>query len=215
MTRTRIDDVWQVIDAQRLALADLLDDLSDDEWRRPSLCAGWTVRDVAAHMNLQQLTIRDLPGVMLRWRGTMNRTIANEARRRAALPTGELIAGIRGTVGSRRRNVGVTETETLTDTLVHAQDIAIPLGREFVMPPEAAAVSASRTLSMRWPPPPAAVRIARRFRFTATDTAWSAGDGPEVRGPMAALLLVITGRTAGMARLTGSGVAELGTRLAA
>jgi len=44
------DQVWQVIDAQRRSLADLLDDLSDDEWRRPSLCTGWTVRDVAAHL---------------------------------------------------------------------------------------------------------------------------------------------------------------------
>jgi uncharacterized protein (TIGR03083 family) len=49
------DQIWQVIDEQRLSLAGLLEQLSDEEWRQPSLCAGWTVRDVAAHLTLQQL----------------------------------------------------------------------------------------------------------------------------------------------------------------
>jgi Mycothiol maleylpyruvate isomerase N-terminal domain len=48
------DQVWQVIDAHRRGLA-LLDDLGDDGWRRPSLCAGWTCGDVAVHLTLQQL----------------------------------------------------------------------------------------------------------------------------------------------------------------
>ena len=38
-----------------VGLAGLLADLSEREWRRPSLCDGWTVRDVAAHLTLQQL----------------------------------------------------------------------------------------------------------------------------------------------------------------
>lgn len=49
------DQVWQVIDAQRMNLAALLEQLSGDDWRQPSLCAGWTVRDVAAHLTLQQV----------------------------------------------------------------------------------------------------------------------------------------------------------------
>jgi len=65
------------------------------------------------------------------------------------------------------------------------------------------------------PPPIKASRIARSFRLTATDTTWSAGNGPEVRGPMAALLLVITGRRVALSELTGPGVAELGRRLPA
>jgi uncharacterized protein (TIGR03083 family) len=219
MTQTHaldVDGAWRATDAQRLSLADLLDDLSEDEWRQPSLCAGWTVRDVAAHLTLQQLRLRDGFGIMLRWRGTMNRTIQNEARRRAAaLPVERIIAEIRGMVGSRRRNVGVTYKETLCDILVHSQDIAIPLGRTLPMSAQAAALSASRVLSMRWPPPPPSARTVARFRLTATDIAWSAGDGPEVRGPIAALLLVSCGRTVAMPQLSGDGVAELGTRLAA
>ena len=54
-----VDDIWNTIDEQRARTADLLEQLTDDEWRRPSLCDGWTVRDVAAHLTLQQLTVVD------------------------------------------------------------------------------------------------------------------------------------------------------------
>jgi len=69
--------------------------------------------------------------------------IHNAACRRAAAPTDELIAAIRGMVGSRKRNVGVSRLETLTDILVHGQDIAIPLGRHLPTRTDAAAAAAS------------------------------------------------------------------------
>lgn len=210
------DQIWQVIDAQRRILADLLDDLSDDEWLRPSLCTGWTVRDVAAHLTLQQLGVGDLIAMMARWRGSVDRTTHDAACRRAvALPTGRIVAEIRGMVGSRRHNIGVTHLETLIDILVHAQDIAIPLGRRHDMPPRAAAVAASRVVSMRWPPPLSSVRKVAGFRLSATDTPWSAGGGPQVHGPMAALLLVCAGRTAALPQLSGPGVPALTARLSA
>lgn len=208
------DGVWQVIDAQRASLTALLDDLSDAEWRQPSLCAGWTVRDVAAHLTMQQLGLGDVVRLLGSWRGSVDRTIEHVARLRAAeLTTGQIVAAIRGTIGSRRHNVGVTHLETLTDILVHSQDIAIPLGRRLDMPPAAAAVAAARNLSMRLPPPPSSVRIAANFRLTATDTAFAAGRGPEVRGPMAALLLVCCGRLVALPQLSGEGAAALAARL--
>jgi uncharacterized protein (TIGR03083 family) len=206
--------VWQVINQQRTKVADLLEDLSDDEWRQPSLCAGWTIRDVAAHLTLQQLGLTDVIAMMARWRGSMDRTIQDAARRRAtALSTGQIIAEIRGTVGSRRHNLGVTHLETLIDILVHGHDIAIPLGRRHDMPAAAAAVAASRVLSMRWPPPLPATRKVNGFRLVATDTPWSSGVGPEVHAPMAALLLVCTGRLAALPQLSGDGAADLTARL--
>ena len=44
------DAIWAAIDRERLDLADLLDDLDEQEWAHPTLCAGWRVRDVAAHL---------------------------------------------------------------------------------------------------------------------------------------------------------------------
>lgn len=217
MTQTRaldVDEIWRVIDAHRAGVADLLADLSEDEWGRPSLCAGWTVLDVAAHLTLQQVRLRDSLGMLRNWRWTMNRTIAQWARSRAAdLGPERIVAEIRAGVGTHRPNLGVTHLETLSDILVHAQDIAIPLGRTIVTPPDAAAVAASRVLSMRWPPPLPSARTVSRFRLTATDVAWAAGAGPEVGGPMAALLLVCTGRPAGLADLAGPGLPDLTRQL--
>jgi uncharacterized protein (TIGR03083 family) len=215
MTTDR-DKVWQAIDAQRSRLAALLDELTDDEWCRPSLCEGWTVRDVAAHLTMQQLSVVDVLRLLRKWQGTMDRTTQHVARLRAAeLTTDQITAEIRGMIGSRRHNSGVTYLETLCDILVHSQDIAIPLGRKLDTAPEAAAVSASRVLSMRWPPPLPAARNVAGFRLTATDTPWSAGAGPEVRGPMAALLLVCCGRLATLPQLSGEGAADLAARLCA
>jgi uncharacterized protein (TIGR03083 family) len=197
-------------------LCDLLDGLDDDEWGRPSLCAGWTVRDVAAHLTLQQLGPGAVLGQMLKWRGGIDRTTAHVARvRAAALTTEQITAEIRATIGSRRHIFVVTHLETLCDILVHGQDIAIPLGRHLDMPADAAAVAASRALSMRWPPPLPSVRKIAGFRLAATDTSWSTGDGPTVQGPMAALLLVCCGRLAALPQLSGDGAAELTARLTA
>ncbi len=206
------DQIWQVIDGQRLSLAELLGQLSAEEWRQPSLCTGWTVRDVAAHLTLQQVGLAGTIGMMARWRGSLDRTIQHAAGRRAAQPTEQIIARIRGTAGSRRHSIGVSYLETLTDILVHGQDIAIPLGRRHDMPPQAAAVAASRVLSMRWPPPLPAARNVTGFRLTATDMCWSAGDGPEVKGPMAAILLVCACRLAALSRLSGEGARDLAAR---
>jgi hypothetical protein len=60
------DQVWKAIDAQRRSLADLLDDLSADAWRQPSLYGGWTVRGVAAHLTLQQLGLADMLATMVK-----------------------------------------------------------------------------------------------------------------------------------------------------
>ena len=208
------DQIWQAIDAQRTSLTDLLEHLADDEWLQPSLCAGWTVRDVAAHLTLQQLGPGATLGMMFKWQGSLDRTIQHVARRRAVtLTTRQIIAEIRGMIGSRRHTFGVTYLETLTDILVHSQDIALPLGRRLGMPPEVAAVAASRVLSMRWPPPLPSARKMAGIRLSATDTSWSAGDGPEVRAPMAALLLACCGRLAALPQLSGEAAPDLAARL--
>jgi uncharacterized protein (TIGR03083 family) len=123
------------------------------------------------------------------------------------------VSEIRGMIGTRRHTIAVTYLETLTDILVHGQDISVPLGRRLDMPPGAAALAASRVLSMRWPPPLPSVRKVAGFRLIATDTQWSVGDGPEVRGTMSALLLVCAGRVVALSQLSGEGVAHLADRL--
>ena len=43
-------DVWPLVHAERAALAEDLERLDEGSWEAPSLCPGWTVHDVVAHL---------------------------------------------------------------------------------------------------------------------------------------------------------------------
>src|SRR5262245_29271718 len=43
-------DTWQMIKEERASLVSALAELPDADWDKPSLCTGWTVRDVVGHM---------------------------------------------------------------------------------------------------------------------------------------------------------------------
>ncbi len=89
-------EMWRHIAEQRLAVAEALIDLDPDEWERPSLCEGWRVRDVVAHIGLAPeitwgMTLREFA----RAHGSFHRFIRETAIDRAALPNDELIAIVR------------------------------------------------------------------------------------------------------------------------
>lgn len=203
--------VWAVVDAERRSLADLLDELSDDEWAVPSLCRGWRVRDVAAHLALAHTTAAQATADLARARGSFDRMVHDTARRHAAASCEQLVAELRAMVGSRRKVPGITHLEPLLDVLVHGQDIAVPLGRPRGMPVQAAATAATRVWDYRWPLSAAfgARSRLRGLHLVATDADWSAGEGAPVEGPIDALLLLLTGRDAGRDRLAGPGAARL------
>jgi uncharacterized protein (TIGR03083 family) len=205
-----VDTLWAVVDRERSELAELFAGLSEREWQTPSLCAGWRVRDVAAHLALAHTGPGRAAADLVRAGGSFDRMIRDSARRRAATASRDRIAAeIRALCGSRRTAPGVSPLEPLLDVLVHGQDVAIPLGLTRTMPLEAARAAATRVWTMPWP-------MSRTFRardrlrgleVRATDTEWSVGDGRPVEGPMEALLLLLTGRTAAaVGRLSGDGV---------
>lgn len=185
------DTVWQHIDTERSWLADLLESLPGASWAQPSLCPGWNVRDVAAHLTFAHVRARDLIWPAVR-AGFRYDTMVRDTALRSPLTHEQIVATLRGFVGSRRRVAFITDLEPLIDILVHVQDICLPLGIDHPMPPGAAAAAADRVLSTprpirRWRPP-------RGVRLVATDTDWAYGSGPEQRAPMQAHLLTVTGR---------------------
>lgn len=135
------DTAWTVIDRERLELADLLGGLSDDEWAHPSLCTGWRIREVVAHLALAHMGAGNAAVSMLRTGGSFDRMVRETARRHANASTRELVEEIRAMAGSRRRAPGVTYLEPLLDVLVHGQDITVPLGRARAMPVDAASAA--------------------------------------------------------------------------
>lgn len=209
------DAVWAAIDRERRALAELLEGLSDDQWDAPSLCDGWRVREVAAHLTLAHMGPGSAAVEAVRARGSFDTMIRDTALRRAVAPREELVAALRAMVGSRRRAPGISPLEPLLDALVHGQDIALPLDLERAMPLDAATTVATRVWTAPWP-------LSRAFSprrrlhglaLVADDVDWAVGDGLRVEGPVQALLMVLTGRsTAVRDRLRGPGTAELAGR---
>lgn len=210
------DRLWEMIDGRRRSTADLLDGLTDEEWDQPSLCEGWTVRHVAAHLTLQQQGIGDALMAMLRHpailrRPTLNGLIHNSALMQSRLPRKEITARIRAMVGSRRHNAGVTPRDTHTDIVLHGQDIALPLGTHLPLDPAEAAVAAHRL----WQTRQSRLSVVYRKlpldgnRLVADDVDWQVGDGTDVRGPILALLMTLGGRTALVHQLHGPGADTL------
>ena len=212
-TRTMgTDAVWAAIDQQRLDLADLLADLTAAEWESPSLCAGWRVRDVAAHLALAQTGPARATADLLRAGGSLQRMIRDSAVRHAVHPPQQLVGQIRGMAGERPKAPGVSPLEPLLDVLVHGQAIAVPLGRPRSMPVGPALTAATRVWEMPWPMSTtfSTRRRLHGLRLVATDAEWTAGEGDVVEGPVEALLLLMTGRTAvARSRLSGPGAARL------
>jgi hypothetical protein len=56
-------------------------------------------------------------------------------------------------------------------------------------------------------------RRSAGLNLVASDVEWAAGDGPEVKGPLIAIVLAITGRRADLDDLSGPGVETLRSRL--
>lgn len=168
------------------------------------------------HLTLQQQRVRDGIAFVVRHPSllgsvTLNRSIHESAVLQSRLSTHELTGRIRAMIGSRRHNAFVTPLETLTDILVHGQDIAVPLGVRLEMLPTASALAATRRWETRgtWMDRVFRTLPLDEFTFTATDADWSRGRGPEVTGPIGELLLLLTGRRTGWSGLTGQGAEAL------
>ena len=203
------DNYWAAVTRMRLAVADLLEELSPPEWEQRSLCAGWRVRDLAGHLSLvPTITTWEMVRVAPRALGNPHRINTLLARRYGDRPTDDIVARIREHAGSRRTARVLDVRDSLFDVVVHSQDVAVPLGRVVDVPVESAAQGLDRVWEMGWP-----FRARARLGglgLRASDADWRRGDGPVVAGPALALLLLLTGRTeAALPSLTGDGVPSL------
>ncbi|MFJ3925132.1 maleylpyruvate isomerase family mycothiol-dependent enzyme [Streptomyces sp. NPDC090022] len=195
-------DLRAMTAAERRELADVLDSLRPDQWDAPSLCAGWRVRETAAHMSLGFRT--SLPGFaveVLRSGGSLHRMTDRCARRdAAAFSPAELAALLRENAGHPWKPPVGGPAAGLGHDVGHGLDITVALGLDRRVPPE------------RLRPLLAAVtpRTARFFgadlagvQLRAADLDWSFGTGTPLYGTAQDLLLVLYGRRLPAGRLHG------------
>jgi uncharacterized protein (TIGR03083 family) len=195
--------------AERADLADFLATLTPQEWQQPSLCDGWTVKDVVAHV----VSYEELgpAGLLRRFaKGRIVRANQVGVDEFAALGPQQLLAFLRDHLQPRGLTAAFGGMIGLVDGTIHQQDIRRALGRYRSIPAD----RLERVLSLvPGNPRLGAGRRIRGLRLRASDVDWTHGDGPEVTGPGEALLMAMTGRRAALSDLSGAGRSTLAARL--
>lgn len=196
---------------ERADFAALLATLSPQQWEEPTLCAGWRVRDVVAHViSYDELDGRDLLRRLADARFVPARANAAGLAEYNTRGPEELVALLRDHLEPHGLPAGFGGMIALVDCLIHQQDIRRPLGmpREI---PEQRLVPALRCALIA--PVIRGYWRIRGVRVVATDVDFAAGRGPEVRGPGEALLMVIAGRRGVVGELSGPGQPKLANRI--
>ncbi len=194
---------------ERADLAEFLATLTPQQWDAPSLCSGWTVKDVVAHViSYEELGTLGLLGRFAKgWVVRANQVGVDEF---ADLSAQQLLDFLRAHLQPRGLTAGFGGMIALVDGTVHHQDIRRALGRPRTIPTD----RLERVLGLvPGNPRLGAGRRIRGLRLRATDSEWEHGHGPEVTGPGEALLMAMCGRPAALADLGGTGLDTLAARL--
>jgi uncharacterized protein (TIGR03083 family) len=204
------DDLMPTIAAERRAFGDVLEGLAAPDWHAPSLCAGWRVREVVAHMTMPfRCPAPRFPGELVRSRGTFARMADRVARRDAQAPIGTLLEGWQTNVNHPWKPPGGGLQGALTHDVVHGMDITVPLGIEHPVGDAALRVvldHATTPLSLKH-----FDLDLTGIRLEADDLDWAFGDGEPVRGGARALLLVLMDRRLPAGLLSGTPAARFTT----
>jgi len=203
-------DTWSTIHSERKALAADLEGLSEAQWATTTLCPDWTVRDVVAHLTAtakisQGAFFPKLIGSGFSLTRMQRKDIARE---RGSSPA-DTLARFRAEVDSSAHPPGPGPT-WLGEVVIHSEDIRRALGISHDYPP--AAVQEVLDFYKGSNLVIGAKRRVAGLELKATDATWSHGSGPEVSGPMLALLMAMTGRKAALGDLSGAGVETLRER---
>jgi uncharacterized protein (TIGR03083 family) len=205
-------DTWQMIKEERASLVDALAALPDAAWGKPSLCTGWTVRDVVGHMIATANTtsprfVAKLAGSRFNFQRMARKDIEHFT---ADKTNADLVDALRARIQARTAPPGPAAS-WLGETIVHGEDVFLALGEYHEHPIEHVVAVADFYKNSN-------LLIGAKNRISgvtlrATDTDWRHGTGPEVAGPALALVMAMTGRRAALDDLNGDGLAALRERV--
>ncbi|MEO5950737.1 MAG: maleylpyruvate isomerase family mycothiol-dependent enzyme [Candidatus Saccharimonadales bacterium] len=209
--------VWNHVKQSRIQLLAYLETLTNEQWNQESLCVGWKVRDVLAHLILEyHYTARTS------WKDFVRSGFrVNEFMKRTALSLGRsstesLLDQFRLMIDERIKPSSVPTMNVLVDLLVHEQDIRIALGQTKAMNPNSLQLVFSHWEPSEYNFGEKITGLAARLsglKFVLTDLNMSKGAGKEVIGTAEDILLAAVGRMARINNLQGEGSKVLKSRL--
>ncbi|MEU4928204.1 maleylpyruvate isomerase family mycothiol-dependent enzyme [Streptomyces yokosukanensis] len=193
------------IAAERYELADFFESLTPEQWDAPSLCAGWRVREVVAHLSMgfRYPTVKVLRE-LVKARGSLHRTTDRLARRDAAAHSDAELAGFLRTHAHHPWTPPIGGlVSALGHDVVHGLDVSVALGVDREVPEDRLRILLDAV-------DPRAFRIfgtdLAGVRLCAKDLDWSFGSGTPLYGRGQDLLLVAYGRGLPAGRLRGDAV---------
>lgn len=198
--------VWPAVHHERQALIRDLESLTPEKWAQPSLCPGWDIHDVLAHLvDTAKTTRLRFVRHMVAARFDFDRANAQGiARERAATPEATLAEFRR--IGTATATPPAAPATRLVEAIVHGEDIRRPLGITGTYPGESIEAALCYQLKTGSSLGGGKERAAG-FRLQASDSPFQHGSGPEVKGSSLALLLAVSGRPVDVEELSGHGAA--------
>ena len=207
-------DEFGEIQDERLRLVDRLRSVRARDFDQPSLCEGWTVRQVLAHLVTPFLVSRASMASAVVRRGGISAAMDAKAREIAERPPAQLVGILEQHAASRFRPPGMPVAAPLTDVIAHSADIRWVLDDERAdwateqrMRPVLDFLVGRRSRIGFVP----AGRV-RGLRLIVDELQWEHGRGAEVRGAALAMTMAILGRRPALCLLTGYGVPALSER---
>jgi uncharacterized protein (TIGR03083 family) len=201
--------MMDLIAAGRRELADLLGGLSATQWQAPSLCAGWTVANVVAHLTMPlRISEREFALGMQQAGGRFTEFSDAVASRDSHLPQTELVSALRDNADHPWNPPGGGLAGALSHDTIHGLDITWPLSIKYPIADEAMTIvldliigQGSRSLF--------GVDLDG-IQLQATDLDWSSGIGAPLEGQSRDLLLLVAGRRIAHDLFRGPGAQRLG-----
>jgi uncharacterized protein (TIGR03083 family) len=196
--------VEEMVAAEHAEFCSFVGGLSAAQWQAETLCEGWSVRDVVAHVaDHVHRTGGDALRAIVRGRLSPTRSaeliVEGQRDRRVT----DLLASLEPPVRS-------PSSVQLAELVIHQQDIRRPLGIEREMAGDRLLACLDFALTRKGSMAVSgARRLATGLRLSATDLGWSWGDGPEARGAAEAVLMAVNGRIGATRELDGEGATVL------
>lgn len=203
--------IWQAVHEERRRLVEDLEGLSDEQWQTPSLCPGWSVHDVVAHLIDSAITTR-LGFVRQMFMAHLDFDRANDhgvAKHRTTDPVDTLEA-FRAVCDRTDTPPGPLATR-LVEAYVHGEDIRRPVGIHRDYPSEHV-MTALEYMARTGARFGGGRERVRGLRLRPLADGRAIGEGAEVRAEAIALLLAASGRPTGSEELTGDGARLLAAR---
>src|SRR5215472_2063071 len=203
-TTTRQDALREAIAAERRELADVLTGLPPQAWDAPSLCAGWRVREVVAHMTMPFRYSAARFGLEMAKSGGNFTAMSDRVAKRdaAAMPATDLTAALGDNAEHPWQPPGGAPEAPLTHDVIHGLDFTVPLGLSRRVPADRLRLALDAVTS------PHALKHfdvdLTGIRLVAGDLDWSFGTGEPLIGAAQNLLLLIAGRRLPQDALAGT-----------